>query len=253
MAENSFYLRPSADVLFEHSYVVIGGSGYYSGGESGQYESYIGKFYSLLSEEVADDSATGIKEEAGTNENSDKIVDKIKTVTSQFRMSGVIPNDVKKVTGIVANRRSQMSGSTGEVEGGTFTVTANGISVSQTLIKPGGTLEYADCSSTITDDSLLQSINDYIKSNGGKFPEITLAITDQFDCSNTGNKTPGGLSTSQLYIQVLYENSLGTGICRKVNGAWIQATAAYRKVNGAWEEITADECRTLMSNKLICK
>ena len=217
MAINSIYLRPVKDISVGHTlYPTSSTDGYL-----------------LIDDETQDASSTYLGSSAADANTTS-------TLTSSFMLSGNIPvyekiniRDAKIVYRIYANSYCSNCSMS-------FTVSVNGLSFTSSSISVATYTNYDAENTDITfgSEDVVNVINNYLASNGGSFPEITISFTT----SHTGSsKGAGTLNITQLYVELIYD------ICtnRKISGQWKNALVGYQKVNGEWTKI--NNSRSILS------
>lgn len=225
MAAGVIYLRPSADISVGHVKTPEDST----------------SAYLLINEEVSDGATTHIDVQ-GKGEN------KTGTATSQFSMSGNLPENPKYT---VTGAKCCISAALGA------DAQTTGYSVTATFTINGATYTAVLDSSMTTDYLLFEldmpevvfAINEYV-SQQGAFPSVTVSVTSVAITTSSGSaqKTYTVLMVSQIYLELSYDAQTDIGVHMKIGGEWKAATQAYRKVDGAWVEITADECKTILQN-----
>lgn len=225
MATGTIYLRPCADISVEHM-IYPANSGLSA--------------YQHINEEVSDEDALYIK--VDTYDDDD-------VATSKFKLSNATSPSNKTfiITGVDIGGDPTGASSAGDARNA-FKLEINGTETETFLVESE---KNALISVSVPD--VIVALNEYVAING-TLPDINIIITSYryTSTSDGGNKAQTVDSgVSQIYVAIHYEEITDIGIHRKVNGAWVPATAAYQKVNGAWVEITADELRNYTQNNLI--
>lgn len=239
MATGTFYLRPSADVLLEHSSSLTEGG------------------YLAINEEVADGDATKII----------NIRDYDTPDSSIFKLAGIVPNEKIKIIDIKVCVNALIWAENG-ASGGSSSVSIDVmLSVNGTTIDPYTICNlHSQINSNVNtpytlyesvnfdnENILKNTINNYLLSSEYKnLPDIELTITTTVKAAQDDKgRGKAGVYITQAYVVCSFDTNFGLSIHKKVNGSWLQAQAAYQKQNGTWVEITEDACKEILQNNLL--
>lgn len=226
-------IRPVADVSVEHE-IPSGFTG----------------VYQLVDEEVADDDTTCIGCAAEANMDDDVRVSNTSVVSFDS-----IDFSEKRVVAVNIVGRHKIIGNSGSL--GNQSVEYSVVFDNNTASYSDDTIsEYMTCDKCVAPPSseIVTAINSTVK-NTKIFSGVQLGLRTSAHSHGTALKegSKSAAYITQAYLVVYYEDDVGLGIYKTINGAWTQAQCAYQKQNGVWVEISEEECKSIISTSLCGK
>lgn len=222
--------------------------------------------YQLLSEEIADDDTTRIGCEAVGSETTGSVTSeytsvvgfvggvsnkKIIQIRPVFRYSAY----TSEHAGGIANSKLGLSFTVGEAA---YDIHHDDITTTNGAANSGDTYQTTiydteDEYVILPDSDLITTINTY-----SSMPQINMSIYTYTygPYEKTSLKATSGAASlwvTQVYLEVIYEDSLGIGVIKKIDNVWTAAIAAYQKHSGAWGEISEDDCKSILASSLVIR
>ena len=233
----SIILRPSADVLLEHSV----------------YPDASAPGYLQIRDEKCDEESTYIFLSVEGGDYA--------TATSSFKMSAsnIInkPSFVTNAIFVICPNYTDVLKGRNNVTVSVFINGAKIVAWDEALVWGTTNTDVKDDFQPITKEltDVIFVINEYISSTGA-LPDVEISISSQVSGTANNEKSSDAPKTqkiSQIYIELICEVEENIGIFDKINGTYKASSRVYKKTDNLWSEISDTEAKTILKNNDILR